>query len=227
MSPTKASSGKTPNVKSGKPKRLYLIRHGESLGQTAKHNGLDRKTDPSLLDAGLSHNGIAQAKRLALDDRLQSDVELVVSSPLTRALHTAVLGFGMSRCEIVVQYDLRELGSRIPENTPRNIQHVLKDVKEATELDGIAIDYTTFMPDTWPVDRYDGKATKTNSILRVMKYLYEEREEETIAVVCHYNVIREIICDEGKSLRPVNADPIVCTLYHNGEVRLGNKQTTG
>mmetsp|Transcript_19742 Transcript_19742/g.29932 ORF Transcript_19742/g.29932 Transcript_19742/m.29932 type:complete len:275 (-) Transcript_19742:111-935(-) len=221
MTPTKASLRGTPKCKSSRPKLLYLIRHGESLGQTAKRRGLNRKTDPSLLDAGLSPTGMRQAGKLAKDKRLQEDVELVISSPLTRALHTAVLGFGQSRCDIVVHYDLCELGSRVPENTARKMQHVLKDIKEARGSDGLAIDYTSFMPATWPVDNYAGKASRSNSIRRVMQYLYEEREEETIAIVCHFHVIREIV-DEGGSLRPENANPIVCKLYPCGQVILGN-----
>lgn len=43
------------------PKTIYLIRHGQSLGQAAKALGWDRKTDKLLIDCGLTELGISQA----------------------------------------------------------------------------------------------------------------------------------------------------------------------
>jgi broad specificity phosphatase PhoE len=102
-------------------KTVYLIRHGESLGQCAE-NRHQRQTDSTLLDCGLSERGIEQA--LALKQCLQTTmttisscstndtdtvaaaadaesecsimahIQLVLCSPLTRALQTACLVFG-------------------------------------------------------------------------------------------------------------------------------------
>ena len=46
-------------------KTIIFIRHGESLGQTARARGLSRK-DSSLLDADLSPKGQRQAKDLKI-----------------------------------------------------------------------------------------------------------------------------------------------------------------
>jgi len=88
-------------------KRVVLIRHGESLGQTASRRGVDRKRDASLVDCSLSPNGINQAFSLKQqllrvlcnddddddDDDMQNiSFELVCVSPLTRAITTCVLG---------------------------------------------------------------------------------------------------------------------------------------
>ena len=55
----------------------------------------DRKNDPGLIDCGLTHQGVYQAT--VIPNLLGSDryrrIGLVVSSPLTRAVQTAVLGF--------------------------------------------------------------------------------------------------------------------------------------
>mmetsp|Transcript_42914 Transcript_42914/g.48752 ORF Transcript_42914/g.48752 Transcript_42914/m.48752 type:complete len:267 (-) Transcript_42914:32-832(-) len=222
QSPTSSSifSTRKPSIyHSSRRKRLYLIRHGESLGQTANRRGLDRTRDPSLLDAGLTPTGIWQAQQLALDDELKQSVQLVISSPLTRALHTAVLGFREKNHRITVDYDLYELGSRVPENTPRHIQKVLKDINMTRKI----IDYTSRMPDTWPILQYDGKVNRSKAIRRAMLYLHREQEENCIAIVCHFHVIREIV-EDGKSLRPRNAVPIVCNLLPNGRVVLNNEE---
>lgn len=192
------------------PKRLYLIRHGESMGQAAKRLGMDRKRDPRLRDAALTKEGRWQAQQLT-EYEFEETPELIVSSPLTRALHTAILGFPSHRSNILIHYDLAELGSRAPENTPRPIQHVLNDLMTDR------VDYMSLLPATWPAVLYDGNNNRTKAIRRAMQYLFEEREEEIIAVVCHFNVIRQIV-DDGGSLRPQNALPIHCELRPNGQV---------
>ena len=78
-------------------KNIVLIRHGESLGQTARENGLSRSKDPSLRDCFLSRKGIHQACGLRREiDNLhqQNKFELICTSPLTRAAATCVLGLG-------------------------------------------------------------------------------------------------------------------------------------
>ena len=114
MTPTKSCPTgiiSTPQPQQGPPKRLYLIRHGESMGQAARRLGMNRRTDLRLVDAALTQRGMAQAEQLLYYEEMQKQVELVVSSPLTRALHTAVLGFAEK--PILIHYDLAELGCRV------------------------------------------------------------------------------------------------------------------
>jgi phosphohistidine phosphatase SixA len=116
-----------PNLPS---KRIFLIRHGESIAQAAAKSkcGWDPKTDRRLIDCGLTSKGATQAQqgiRTLLSSQDLASIELVVSSPLTRALHTALLAFPDKN--ILVGYDLREIGSKVPENTPRKMEDVLKD----------------------------------------------------------------------------------------------------
>ncbi|KAI2497188.1 hypothetical protein MHU86_17336 [Fragilaria crotonensis] len=172
-------------------------------------------TEGSTITRRKSHpEGVRQAQQLVEYQFDQGHPELVVSSPLTRALHTAILGFPDPEQRILIHYDLAEVGSRVPENTPRPIQKVLKDL-EATDR---TIDAKTLLPDTWPAVLYDGKNNRGKAIRRAMQYLFAERMEETIAVVCHYNVIREIL-EDGAGMRPQNATPIPCELYANGQVK--------
>ena len=195
------------------PKRLYLIRHGQSQGQVAKRLGMDRQRDKQLRDANLTHEGVRQARELVNYHFGEREPELVVSSPLTRALHTAILGFPNPEQRILIHYDLAEVGSRVPENTPRPIQQVFKDL----EITDRVVDAKTLVPNTWPIVSYDGKNNRGKAIRRAMEYLYVERAEKTIAVVCHFNVIRQIL-EDGANVRPQNAMPIACDLHPNGQV---------
>lgn len=131
---------------------VYLIRQGESIGQSfsrearsstsccERHDNNNNNNACSsssvLLDCGLTEKGRQHARSicssssgdsqsLLLDAKAVASIRLVLSSPLTRALETALLVFSNSNNEIipiVVDYDLRELGRIIPENTPRPIQ---------------------------------------------------------------------------------------------------------
>jgi broad specificity phosphatase PhoE len=62
---------------------IYLIRHGQSAFNAA----YEGHGDPMLWDARLTAKGIGQAI-LAAEDVAALDLELVVTSPLTRAMQT-------------------------------------------------------------------------------------------------------------------------------------------
>lgn len=231
MTPTKSSSSSSPfhlasRDSGGRPKQIYLIRHGESMGQTARQNKMDRRKDLRLRDCGLTERGIRQATQLlgtktsftttaATATETLSQVDLVVSSPLTRAVHTAMLGF-VGR-PIVIHYDLAELGSKVPENTPRSMTDVLKDLKH--DCSG-TIDTITYKPEGWPhVNQHESGLNKQQRVLRAMRTL-AQRPEQTMAIVCHFHVIQAILQD--LTLRPENATPMSCILHPDGRVEPGD-----
>ena len=82
-------------------KTLYLIRHGrtEMNEYLARHRWDDaRFTDPMLFDTRLTSEGEAQAVALrAITEKLKPEPQLIVASPLRRALRTAELAFGLER----------------------------------------------------------------------------------------------------------------------------------
>ncbi|KAK5580080.1 hypothetical protein RB653_000093 [Dictyostelium firmibasis] len=70
-------------------KEIFIIRHGESTFNE-QYNELE---DPYLFDARLTEFGEKQANQLSNNVReLLKDVELVITSPLTRALDTTKIG---------------------------------------------------------------------------------------------------------------------------------------
>jgi hypothetical protein len=236
-----------------------------------------------LRDCGLTGPGQEQARhqiRRLLGEEAYAGIELVVCSPLTRALHTAVLAFGGSdsgsgddsgddqdRKPILVHYDLREVGSAIPENTPRRMSCVLRDlniirVGSPHDTDNASsryshyannfwctIDVDSLRPENWP-HRHDTppKVIRRDRIKRVFSDWLAARPETSIAVVCHYHVIRAALApadpyydyynkhassprssrrrrSNGNStthgtIQPQNAVPIVCVLTKDGRLSL-------
>ena len=87
-------------------KSIVCIRHGESTFNAAWRQ---RQVDPLLFDATLSEAGVEQVRlaRKALADR---SFELVISSPLTRALQTTAGIFDShpARPRVIVSALLRE-----------------------------------------------------------------------------------------------------------------------
>ena len=202
------------------PKKIYMIRHGQSLGQVAKQNGMDRRKDQRLTDCDLTKKGQAQAGDISThftEDALH-EIQLVISSPLTRALHTALLGFPSK--DILVAYDLRELGSKVPENLPRSMKEVCKTLSPAIQsrASDLSLDLQTLQPHDWPRD-FAPLVTKKDRIRKVLQWIYREREESTLAIVCHFNVIRSAIVD-GETMKPANATPICCKLFASGDLVL-------
>jgi broad specificity phosphatase PhoE len=115
-------------------KNVILIRHGQSLGQTARDNGIRRK-DESLVDCFLSNRGVHEAHELRSNGTLlRYNFDLVCTSPLSRAVATCVLALGhITEHEIGNSADgvpttpflahscISKAGKGIPENTGREI----------------------------------------------------------------------------------------------------------
>ena len=206
------------------PKTIYLIRHGHSEGQAAKQKGLDRRSHASLVDCGLTRSGIQQACDIgSLLQRMNGGtlppIELVISSPLTRAVQTAILGF-QRYCSppppFLIHYGLREIGSSLPENVPRgDIDSVMRYIQERHILaNELQIDSISLRPPHWPLQQLDSQHTsKAERIRLIFSWIATERPEQNIAVVCHYNVIRSAL---GSDARPKNALPIRCQLSSDG-----------
>ena len=96
--------------------KIHLVRHAQ-----AEHNV---EEDYSILDAPLTQLGREQAAKLNKDtvQNIQQTAELLIASPLTRTLQTAIFGFpvliarleaaGGPKKGIVVQSRLQETSSK-------------------------------------------------------------------------------------------------------------------
>jgi len=243
-------------------KNIVLIRHGESLGQTARHRGLNR-SDPSLVDCFLTNKGIQQASQLRCDPTLtQYNFDLVCTSPLTRALSTCILALGhiiegsnndegalpasanstdreenpaqnkhfssgtciqpnRVRPPFIARADICEFGGKIPENHGRPVHKVVKDLEEklASRLSSPpsaeCLNYIDFsmLPSCWPKTDNEQNDRKHSGIERFLSWL-AGRPEETVAVVCHYNVIKWMLRNTISHVS--NCTPIECVLTDDG-----------
>lgn len=199
------------------PKRVYLIRHGESLGQLASKKR--RTTDWDLIDCGLSSQGEFQATNIPslLGSERYGRVCFVVSSPLTRAVQTSVLGFPTKN--IAIHYDLGEIGG-IPENRPRCLKKVLADTGGEERVNG-----TTFAtsPAGFPKSHRgltggDRKERLKGVWPRLWTFCQEQNCEE-FAIVCHHNIIKMALTNH-RDIQPKNAIPIECILHSNGHMEV-------
>jgi broad specificity phosphatase PhoE len=125
-------------------KVIWHVRHGESEGNVAKHKAqaMDKAAgtatrdrfeaylaDPRYVDAPLSPDGVAQARRAAEAVALWKHTPtLIVASPMTRALQTASIIFEAQleagTAKLVIRPELREFFSRMQESRGRPISEL-------------------------------------------------------------------------------------------------------
>lgn len=86
-------------------KSIHLIRHGQSVFNAAFDSV--KRIDPMIFDAPLSKIGIGQASALRSEVH-GLGVELIVTSPLTRAIQTTLHAFGPDHAPIRVECLHRE-----------------------------------------------------------------------------------------------------------------------
>lgn len=211
-------------------KNVVLIRHGQSMGQTASRRGISRK-DPSLHDCSLRQKGIQQAYDLRKDPLLTAyNFDLVCTSPLMRAISTCAIGLGHIvtekshmkgedlPTEFVVRVELSEFGSGIPENSGRPIEELSKILRRQLKVEApdslMCLDNFDFstIPGTWPNAYSDSH--------RIRKFIawLQHRDEKNIAVVCHSLVIKTLLNNRIGSIP--NCVPIECVLACDGQLEL-------
>lgn len=181
----KSKPAAQPNQSNQSKKTIVLIRHGESHGQAARSNGMLR-SDPRLMDCSLTRKGVEQARGLRAHTD-QIGAELIVVSPLKRALLTALNGFPTAD-NIIIHPHLCERGSRIPENQPRPFVEMASDKELLVHPKWHSID-TSLLPRDWPESHAVSKQRDDSSLVRWLSL----RSEKTIAVVCHHNTIQHLI----------------------------------
>ena len=86
-------------------KEVILVRHGESLAN--RTHGSVRQLDLGLKDAKLTNEGRRQAEALQKHNDL-AGVQVVICSPLSRALQTACIAFAHQDVPIVCVADATE-----------------------------------------------------------------------------------------------------------------------
>ncbi|CAK4661898.1 hypothetical protein LEN26_009224 [Aphanomyces euteiches] len=190
-------------------KTIYLIRHGESTYNEWRVRSILNFSwifikDPMLIDARLSRKGKQQVlalKQNVLKQKLNESVEVIITSPLSRAIETALGGF--EGCDILIQVNpncremldtacdigrqpqelAQDYGSRGIDTSKLREYWWLNNPTEATKITPQAADDVSPLRET--------RADLDERIRRFIAEL-EAMPQTTIAVVCHSNFITRL-----------------------------------
>ena len=191
-----ASKKSTNDEQQSTSKTLFLIRHGQSIA--------NRDYDESIAyrDAGLTEQGIAQAR--ALQRQLEElKLDLVVVSPLTRALQTCQNALPPSYAgPILVLSEIAELCSSYYScGHKRSV--VQPKFPNQFDWSNIGTDEVWW----WQYDK-NGSEPGRSQTARMEKFrqFIRERPEQRIAVFSHGDYLWDLL--EGKRSYPANCQVI-------------------
>lgn len=165
---------------------IYYIRHG-----TATHN-VDSSGEKCYVfekhtDSKLTKKGENEAKELGKIWKKKNTVDLVIVSPLTRAITTCLHIFGDCDKKIICLETIRETTCGV---------HTPNKRKTRTELQKLypSIDFSRLVSDkdTWWKPNEFEKEEFLNKRLNEFKEFVEKRKEKTIAVVAHNSVLSQL-----------------------------------
>ena len=167
-------------------KKIYLMRHAHSEAQDCKRKGIPRDDD-SLLDCHITKLGEFQAKTAWVEDDLP---DLVVVSPLTRAIQTALIAFEGFDIPMICHPGLKEKGNKLPENIRREKRELIRD-KKLNQHEAFAdIDFSLAIEEkVWSMSK---KSKRVNFAHDSLIEWLKRRKEERILLVTHYKVIKDL-----------------------------------
>jgi broad specificity phosphatase PhoE len=228
--------------------QVYFIRHGESKYNEWRRNSFFNCTclcvcDPMIYDPALSKKGQKQVEALRRNVQSQQDmsskIQLVVTSPLSRAIDTCLGSFFPQDTGNIVataETPVRSYGPRpLVCALPRERLHKSGDVgismsalqeKYPDQLD--LSDLATHLhPEQWWYDETDlpqggARAIRPETLLKTQKRVemfadwLRNRPETCIAVVCHSNFIKTFT----RMSRKLNNCEIKCWQIDGGGERV-------
>tara|TARA_B100001142_G_C14330911_1_gene654074 strand:+ start:367 stop:948 length:582 start_codon:yes stop_codon:yes gene_type:complete len=162
------------------------MRHAHSEAQDCKRKGIPRDDD-SLLDCHITKLGEFQAKTAWVEDDLP---DLVVVSPLTRAIQTALIAFEGFDIPMICHPGLKEKGTKLPENIRREKCELIRD-KKLNQHEAFAdIDFSLVLEEkVWSTSK---KSKRVNFVHDSLIEWLKRRKEERILLVTHYKVIKDL-----------------------------------
>ncbi|CAF1181558.1 unnamed protein product [Didymodactylos carnosus] len=192
----KASQKKSTTITSKSSSRLgktlYLIRHGQSTSNR------DYCEDDSYRDAPLSDKGIAQAKAIVRELELEQ-IELILVSPLTRALQTCTNAIGIyaqtKHIPVIVLPQISEIIS-----TYYSCGRKRDDIEKQFPT----FDWSNVPEDKkwwWPFET-KGSETHTHVTERIAetKRFISTRQEKRIAVFSHGDFLYDFMGEQSAYL---------------------------
>ncbi len=161
-------------------KNLYLIRHGHSLHNELFHKiGVKAFRIPATIDAPLTNEGHLQSIELGQSWPKKKEIELVLISPLTRTLETAMNIFGDTDIPMVSEEFLREYPIGEDTCNKRSSLTLLKNKYPRIDFNLIS-DQDTL----WTSEYRETIDELEQRLDKMVKYL-QNRKEKNIAIVGH------------------------------------------
>ena len=161
-------------------KNLYLIRHGHSLHNELFHKiGVQAFRIPATIDAPLTNEGHLQSIELGQSWPKKKEIELVLVSPLTRTLDTAMNIFGDTDIPMVSEEFLREYPIGEDTCNKRSSLTLLKNKYPRIDFNLIS-DQDTL----WTSEYRETIDELEQRLDKMVKYL-QNRKEKNIAIVGH------------------------------------------
>lgn len=161
-------------------KNLYLIRHGHSLHNELFHKiGVKAFRIPATIDAPLTNEGHLQSIELGQSWQNKNEIELVLVSPLTRTLDTAMNIFGDTDIPMVSEEFLREYPIGEDTCNKRSSLTLLKNKYPRIDFNLIS-DQDTL----WTSEYRETIDELEQRLDKMVKYL-QNRKEKNIAIVGH------------------------------------------
>ena len=170
-------------------KRLFFIRHGYSLhNQLYPKMGMSAFYDPEVIDSPLLNKGREEALNLrnkeSIYEYMTTKVELVLVSPLVRALETADIIFKDSNIPIICEEFLREYPNGKQTCNKRSDILSMQDKFPSINFKNIISNQDIY----WNEDRHETLDELNKRIVMTKEYLFN-RPEQTIAIVGHSSFI--------------------------------------
>lgn len=188
----------------GPVQHLYLIRHGE-----AAHNVAPRPWGDALVDARLTAAGEEQAAALRAS-AAALPLELIVVSPLSRAIATALAGLSPHLARGVPCVAVEACREQLGQNTPDRRRRASEVAAEFPQVDltAIAEDDALFTPEREPLAAL---AARADAFLEWLA----GRPEEHVAVVTHSSFLAAL-CNTALDTA---AEPAAAEWFGNAEMR--------
>jgi len=161
-------------------KIIYWVRHGQATSNAAAGG---QKTHPAYeswdyFDARLSPLGKEQAEALSAQTQKLTP-QIILVSPLSRALQTATIGFSHQKVPFICKEELRERMGQHPCDKRRKISEVSPEFPN--------VDFSQIKSDDdvlWSKDHRESNDELASRIYHALEYI-QSRPEKEIAIVGH------------------------------------------
>ncbi|GMI85211.1 hypothetical protein like AT1G09935 [Hibiscus trionum] len=216
-------------------KILHLVRHGQAWHNLEGDSNRDALLSPHLFDAQLSPTGfkqVAELRKHVHTSGLLNTIELVITSPLSRAMQTAVGGFGLEGHRnddgdivsgsavstlntpkiMAVELCRDRLGVR-----PCDMRRKVSDCRSHfPSIDFSMIDSED--DNIWNPNLRESEEKLAKRVVELLKWLWTRPEKE-IVIVSHGKILQQILIGSlGKDDDPA-ARAALCKRFDHCELR--------